>query len=81
MDPSSESYWTRVHAHIDALLDRPVEEHEAYLDAHCPSDAMRRDVVSWLSHIYASTDVLDKSVAKYARVLLRDRPPPEPPSS
>ena len=81
MDPSSKHYWPHVHAHIDALLDRPTEDHEAYLDAHCPSDAMRRDIVSWLAYIDAPTGVLDESVTAYARALLQDRPPPENPSS
>lgn len=76
MDRLPEDYWPRVHAHIDALLDRPIEEHEAYLDAHCPDQAMRRDVKSWLAYIYTPTDVLDESVATYARALLDDGPPP-----
>ena len=79
MDRSSEDYWPHVHAHIDALLDRPIEEHEAYLDANCPDQAMRRDVKSWLAYIYTPTDVLDQSVATYARALLDDGPPPARP--
>ncbi|WP_141491668.1 hypothetical protein [Longimonas halophila] len=79
MDPDSTDYWNRVHAHIDALLDRPIEEHEVYLDEHCPNAKMRRDVKSWLAYIYTPTDVLDESVATYARTLLDDTPPPERP--
>ena len=79
MDRLPDDYWPHVHAHIDALLDRPIEEHEAYLDAHCPDQAMRRDVKSWLAYIYTSTDVLDESVATYARALLNDGPPPARP--
>lgn len=79
MNPDSADYWTRVHTHIDALLDRPIEEHEVYLEEHCPNAEMRRDVKSWLAYIYTPTDVLDESVATYARTLLNDTPPPERP--
>ncbi len=79
MDSDSTDYWNRVHTHIDALLDRPIEEHEVYLDEHCPNAKMRRDVKSWLAYIYTPTDVLDESVATYARTLLNDTPPPERP--
>jgi len=79
MDRSSEDHWSRVHTHIDALLDLPIEEHETYLDAHCPDQAVRRDVKSWLAYIYTPTDVLDESVATYARALLDDGPPPARP--
>lgn len=79
MDRSSEDYWPRVHAHIDVLLDRPIEGHESYLDNHCPNRAMRRDVKSWIAYIYTPTDVLDESVATYARALLDDGPPPARP--
>lgn len=77
---SSEAYWKAVHAHIDALLDLPIEEHDAYLDAHCGDIAMRRDVKSWLGYIYSPSNVLDESVVTYAQALLADhRPPRRPP--
>ncbi|MES3629978.1 MAG: hypothetical protein PPP56_07405 [Longimonas sp.] len=77
---SSEAYWKAVHAHIDALLDLPIEEHDAYLEVHCSDMAMRRDVKSWLGYIYSPSNVLDESVVTYAQALLADhRPPRRPP--
>lgn len=80
MDPNATDYWTRVHAHVDALLDRPIAEHDAYLDVHCPDARMRRDVTSWLAHIHAPPAALDASAADHARVLLDDTPPPRTPA-
>lgn len=79
MNQSEEAYWKSVHAHIDALLDRPIEEHDAYLQEHCENAQMRRDVKSWLGYIYAPTQVLDASAVSYAHALLDDHQPPDRP--
>ena len=79
MNQSEEAYWKAVHAHIDALLDRPIEEHDAYLQAHCDDTKMRRDVKSWLGYIYAPSQVLDASAVTYAQALLDDHQPPDRP--
>ncbi|MDX1545686.1 MAG: serine/threonine-protein kinase, partial [Rhodothermales bacterium] len=73
MDPPR---WPQINALLDAVLALPPAERRAYLDAHSPDPAVRREVESLLAAHDEAGSFLDAPAGTYAAGLLEDPPDP-----
>ena len=67
--------WQQINAMLDAVLDQPLDQRNAYLDAHCKDDPdLRREVVSLMEAYDQTDDFLEEPAKEFAASLI---PPPE----
>ncbi|MFQ5570995.1 MAG: serine/threonine-protein kinase [Rhodothermales bacterium] len=64
--------WQQINALLDAVLELPPGEQEAYLDVHCKDDrALRREVLSLLEAHDEAHSFLEKPAQDYAATLIQ----------
>jgi serine/threonine protein kinase/tetratricopeptide (TPR) repeat protein len=69
-DAGSPEHWRRAHDLVDELLDLPVGEREAHLQAHCGNDAaLADDVRRWLVACDHESGFLDRPPAFLATLI------------
>ena len=67
--------WQQINAVLDAVLDQPLNQRNAYLDTHCKDDPdLRREVASLMEAYHQTDDFLEEPAKEFAASLI---PPPE----
>ena len=62
--------WQQINALLDAVLDLPPGEQQAYLDVHCPDPELRREVQSLLQAHDEAQSFLEEPAKEYAAPLI-----------
>ena len=66
----TSEHWQQINALLDAVLDLPPGEQQAYLDAHCPDPALRREVGSLLEAHDEAQEFLEEPAKEFAASLI-----------
>ena len=62
--------WQQINALLDAVLDLPPGEQQAYLDVHCPDPELRREVQSLLQAHDEAQSFLEEPAKDFASPLI-----------
>ena len=62
--------WQQINVLLDAVLDLPPGEQQAYLDLHCPDAELRREVGSLLEAHDEARSFLEEPAKDYAAPLI-----------
>ena len=71
-EPMTPESWQQINDVLDAVLALPAEEQQAYLDAHCPDEDVRREVASLLEAHHDAETFLEEPADAFAAPFLPD---------